>query len=62
MNCLKHRWLLSEKYLFHHTVFLMLPTALVFQKDIGMGIRRNALEYLGFGDTLALLNEIALTM
>lgn len=62
MNCLKHRWRLSEKYLFYHTVFLTLPTALVFQKDVGMGIRCNVLEYLGFGDTLVLLNKISLTM
>ena len=56
MNYLKHRWLLSEKHLFHHPVVLMLSIALVLQKDIGMDIRQNALEYLGFDDSLALLN------
>lgn len=38
-NELKHRQLLSEKHLFRHPTVLMLPAALVLQKDAGMDVR-----------------------
>lgn len=37
----------------------MLPTVLVLQKDMDTDIRHNALEYLGFDDSLALLTQYA---
>lgn len=57
MNCLKHSTCTIP------LCFLTFPAVLVFQKDIRMLellARHNALEYLGFDDRWALLNEMSL--